>query len=263
MCVCVCVCVFVHFSFSYSVSRAAGISQSVYRLPTGWTVRGSNPGGGEIFRTFQAVTEDRLVSCTVGTGSLPQGWGHGVIHSPPSSAEVKERIELYLYSPSRLSWPVIGRVFTFVVFTCLCIGLNTCWSVRFRTKYVKGTISLEVNYQLQQFKGFDLRVPKTQKQNVKIIHGYKRVCSCWCAFRFGVITSCAGNLSEIPAVSIFKVKWLYFPPLINKVGMHVGSMVGIFSNACLLLPRHPVGITSLALRFLIRQGNMLTIFFVL
>jgi hypothetical protein len=31
----------------------AGIAQSVYRLATGWTVRGSNPGGGEIFRTRQ------------------------------------------------------------------------------------------------------------------------------------------------------------------------------------------------------------------
>jgi hypothetical protein len=31
----------------------AGVAQSVYRLATGWTVRGSNPvgGGGEIFRT--------------------------------------------------------------------------------------------------------------------------------------------------------------------------------------------------------------------
>jgi hypothetical protein len=29
----------------------AGIAQTVYRLATGWTVRGSNPGGGEIFRT--------------------------------------------------------------------------------------------------------------------------------------------------------------------------------------------------------------------
>jgi len=27
------------------------ITQSVLRLTTGWTVRGSNPGGGEIFRT--------------------------------------------------------------------------------------------------------------------------------------------------------------------------------------------------------------------
>ena len=28
-----------------------GIAQSVQRLATGWTIRGSNPGGGEIFRT--------------------------------------------------------------------------------------------------------------------------------------------------------------------------------------------------------------------
>ena len=27
----------------------AGIAQSVQRLATGWTVRGSNPGGGDIF----------------------------------------------------------------------------------------------------------------------------------------------------------------------------------------------------------------------
>jgi len=29
----------------------AAIAQSVQRLATGWTVRGSNPGGGEVFRT--------------------------------------------------------------------------------------------------------------------------------------------------------------------------------------------------------------------
>jgi hypothetical protein len=29
----------------------AGIARSVQLLATGWTVRGSNPGGGEIFRT--------------------------------------------------------------------------------------------------------------------------------------------------------------------------------------------------------------------
>jgi hypothetical protein len=27
------------------------VAQSVYRLATGWTIRGSNPGGGEIFGT--------------------------------------------------------------------------------------------------------------------------------------------------------------------------------------------------------------------
>jgi hypothetical protein len=35
--------------------------------------------------------------------------GRGVVHPPTSSAEVKERVELYLYSPSGPSWPVLGR----------------------------------------------------------------------------------------------------------------------------------------------------------
>jgi hypothetical protein len=34
--------------------------------------------------------------------------GIGVDHAPPSSAEVKERVVLYLYYPSRPSWSAIG-----------------------------------------------------------------------------------------------------------------------------------------------------------
>jgi hypothetical protein len=33
------------------LNMLVGIAQSIERLATGWTVRGSNPGGGEIFRT--------------------------------------------------------------------------------------------------------------------------------------------------------------------------------------------------------------------
>jgi hypothetical protein len=33
--------------------------------------------------------------------------GIGVDHPPPSSTEVKERVELYLYFPSELSWLVL------------------------------------------------------------------------------------------------------------------------------------------------------------
>jgi len=46
----------------------------------------------------------------MGTGSVPgvKGPGRGVDHPPPSSVEVRERIELYVYSPSGLSWLVIG-----------------------------------------------------------------------------------------------------------------------------------------------------------
>jgi len=34
--------------------------------------------------------------------------GRGIDHPPPSRAEVKERVELYLFSASGPSWPVLG-----------------------------------------------------------------------------------------------------------------------------------------------------------
>jgi len=48
-------------------------------------------------------------SHTMGTGSLPvvKRLGRGIDHPPPSSTEVKERVEPYLYSPSGPSWPVL------------------------------------------------------------------------------------------------------------------------------------------------------------
>ena len=49
-------------------------------------------------------------SCTMGTGSFPEVKqpGGGVDDLSPSSSEVKERVELYFYSPSGPSWPVLG-----------------------------------------------------------------------------------------------------------------------------------------------------------
>jgi hypothetical protein len=35
---------------------------------------------------------------------------NGFDHPLPSIAEVKEGVELYLYSPSGLLWPVVGRI---------------------------------------------------------------------------------------------------------------------------------------------------------
>ena len=50
-------------------------------------------------------------SCTVGTGTFPgvKRPGCGVVHPPPSSAEVEGRVELYICSPSGSSWPLLGR----------------------------------------------------------------------------------------------------------------------------------------------------------
>ena len=49
-------------------------------------------------------------ACTMGTGSFPGAKrpGRGSDYPTPSSAEVTERVELYLYSPSGPSWPVKG-----------------------------------------------------------------------------------------------------------------------------------------------------------
>ena len=50
-------------------------------------------------------------SYTMGTGSFSgvKRPGRRVGHPPPYSAEVKERVKLYLYSTSGPLWPVIGR----------------------------------------------------------------------------------------------------------------------------------------------------------
>ena len=64
---------------------------------TGWTVGGSNPGGGEIIRPGAHYS-----SYTIGTGSFAgvKRPGRCVDHPPPSRTEVKERVELYI-------WPLL------------------------------------------------------------------------------------------------------------------------------------------------------------
>ena len=72
---------------------------------TGWTVQGSNPDGAIFSTSFQ----------TGPWGPEVKRPGRGADHSPPSKRRGHERVELYLYSPSGPSWPVIGRAFTFTI----------------------------------------------------------------------------------------------------------------------------------------------------
>ena len=67
-----------------------------------------------ISASVQTGSEAHPASYTVGTGSSPgiKRPRCGVDHPPPpSSAEVRERVDLYLYSPSQPSWPVLGWTF--------------------------------------------------------------------------------------------------------------------------------------------------------
>ena len=79
----------------------------------GWTVRGSNPGGCEIFSNSpdRSWGPPSLV-CNGYRVSFqgvkrPRRDGN---HPPPCSAEVKERVDLYLYSPSGPLCPVLGQI---------------------------------------------------------------------------------------------------------------------------------------------------------
>jgi hypothetical protein len=78
----------------------AGIGQSVLRLATGWMVRGSNSGGGEIFCTLPDW------SSTIGTASFsgvkrPE---RGVNHP----THLTPRLKKVIYSPSGPSWLILG-----------------------------------------------------------------------------------------------------------------------------------------------------------
>jgi len=88
----------------------AGIAQTVQRLATAWTVRRTNIGRGDISALVQTGPGPHTTSYTVGIGSFPgvKRSGRGFDHPPPYSAEVNERVELYVCSPSGVSWPVLG-----------------------------------------------------------------------------------------------------------------------------------------------------------
>ena len=94
--------VVINFSRDSSVGLATryGAGQSGDRIPVG--ARFSAP--------VQTGLGAHPASCTMGNGSfprvkLPGAWRWS---STPSSTEVKERVELYLYSSSGPSWSVTG-----------------------------------------------------------------------------------------------------------------------------------------------------------
>jgi len=70
---------------------------------TGWVLHYLNPGGGEIFHSHPEVVP-RYTQPPVKWVLVPflvaKQLGHTINHPPPSSAKVKERVDLYLYTLS-------------------------------------------------------------------------------------------------------------------------------------------------------------------
>jgi len=96
------------YYWSYSGDRiGTETAQSIQRLAIGLKVGGSNPGAGEIFRTCpERLWGPPQPPIRVFPGSRAAGAWHWTSTLP--SADIKESVELYLYSPSGPSWPVLG-----------------------------------------------------------------------------------------------------------------------------------------------------------
>jgi len=82
----------------------------ILRAILGWTGWGLNPSGSEIFCTHPDRPWGLSSLLYNGYRVIPGvKWpGRGVHHPPQYSVEVKERVELYLYSPSGPSLHVLG-----------------------------------------------------------------------------------------------------------------------------------------------------------
>ena len=76
--------------------------------------------GARFSAPIQTGSGAHPASCTMGTVSFPginqQG---GIDHQPPSSAEVEERVYLYIYFPYGPSWPINGDLYLYLLFTLL------------------------------------------------------------------------------------------------------------------------------------------------
>ena len=88
---------------------------SFYYCNSDWLRTGRSGVRIPVGATFYAPVQTRPgvhpASNTMGTGCFPgvKRPGRDLDHQPPTSAEVKERVELFIYSHCGSLWPVPGR----------------------------------------------------------------------------------------------------------------------------------------------------------
>ena len=106
-----------------------------------------------------------LFSVTIFTlGSFPGvKWpGRGADHPPPSKCQGHERVRLYLYSPSGLQWPVMGRTFTSIILTINDIHQQ----IHIRR--------LQTVHRFQKFLPAKSEVPMLSKHTIIILNNVRR-----------------------------------------------------------------------------------------
>ena len=101
--------IYIYIYICVCVSVWAGIVQPVVKSLRGRRSGDRNPVGARFSAPVQNGPGAYPASYKLGTGSFP-GVNrplHDVDHPPPSSAEVKESVDLIMYSPYGLSWPFL------------------------------------------------------------------------------------------------------------------------------------------------------------
>ena len=117
-----------------SAIEVGRVAQSVQRLTTGWTVRGSNPGGGARFSARPYRPWGPPSFLYNGYRIFPWGKvrpGRAADHSPPSSAEVLQE-QSYTSTPLwATTGPLTGLLY-FIAIECLRIMPDRACSMNIR-----------------------------------------------------------------------------------------------------------------------------------
>jgi hypothetical protein len=114
-------------NFQRTAAKSSAFCHKSYKFTS--TIRKNKSSGTIIMQPSRPALgpNQPAIQWVPGLFSRVKRPGRAVNHPPPSSARVKERVELYLYFPSGSSWPVLGRTLH-LPFLCkhgmiLCINL--------------------------------------------------------------------------------------------------------------------------------------------
>ena len=112
-------CIIRHYCIFWNIFNIISFRKCLYNILHTY-IRIQNPGGGEIFRTrpdWPWGLTSHLYNGYWVTFLGVKPLGRDVDHAPPSSAEIKEKVELYLYPRLDLRGVLQGELYLLYLIT--------------------------------------------------------------------------------------------------------------------------------------------------